>query len=239
MTIIRVALDVPVDKLFDYRAPDASAADIGRRVVVPFGRKTAVGVLVETAEASEVPAERLKNALEVLRDLPPFSADDLRLIRFAAEYYRHPLGAVAVGALPTRLRRVAGPSRTAGQGAYRLSAAGAALEDSTLPSRARAQQRLLGRLRQGPLGQAELRAQYPAAQPLIRRFIARGWVTAAVPEVDTAPETTVASAPELTAAQAQAVAEILGGLGSYRPYLLLGVTGSGKTEVYQIGRAHV
>ena len=58
MTIIRVALDVPVDKLFDYRAADATDADIGRRVVVPFGRKTAVGVILETATASEIPAAR-------------------------------------------------------------------------------------------------------------------------------------------------------------------------------------
>ena len=80
MTIIRVALDVPVDKLFDYRAPGSSAADIGRRVVVPFGRKSAVGVIVETADASEVPAERLKSAHEVLRDLPLTESTVERLI---------------------------------------------------------------------------------------------------------------------------------------------------------------
>ena len=229
MTILRVALDVPVDKLFDYRAPDASAADIGRRVVVPFGRKTAVGVIVETANDSEVPAERLKDALEVLRDLPPFSAEDLRLLRFAADYYHHPLGAVVMGALPTRLRRVAGSARESGRGVYRLTAAGAALEVSALPARARAQRRLLARLRQGALGHAEARTLFPKAQPLFRQFIARGWVTVGAPEAGAAP---AAAAPELTAAQAEAVAEILSGLGRYRTYLLLGVTSSGKTEVY-------
>jgi primosomal protein N' (replication factor Y) len=230
MTILRVALDVPVDKLFDYRAPGAGAADIGRRVVVPFGRKSAIGVIVETADASEVPAERLKNAHEVLRDLPPFSAEDLRLMRFAAEYYRHPLGAVVVGALPTRLRRSAGPARKAGQGVYRLTAAGAALEASALPPRAKAQHRLLARLKQGPLAQAEARTLFPKGQPLIKQFITRGWVMIAEPEAGALPAAT--AAPELTAVQAQAVAEILSGLGSYRPYLLLGVTSSGKTEVY-------
>jgi primosomal protein N' (replication factor Y) len=232
MTIIRVALDVPVDKLFDYRAPDASAADIGRRVVVPFGRKSAIGVIVETADASAVPAERLKSALDVLRDLPPFSAEDLRLMRFAAEYYHHPLGAVVVGALPTRLRRVAGPARQAGRGAYRLTAAGAALGPSALPPRATAQHRLLARLRQGPLAQAEARTLFSRAQPLIRQFIARGWVTLAAPAAGATPAAGVTPAPELTGAQAQAVAEILRGLGGYHPYLLLGVTSSGKTEVY-------
>src|SRR5689334_9539131 len=128
MTIIRVALDVPVDKLFDYRAPQASAADIGRRVVVPFGRKDAVGVIIETAETSELPAARLKSAHEVLRDLPPFAAEDLKLMRFAADYYRHPLGAVVMSALPTRLRRVAVVKSRDARASYRLTAAGAALE---------------------------------------------------------------------------------------------------------------
>jgi primosomal protein N' (replication factor Y) len=169
MTIIRVALDVPVDKLFDYRAADATDADIGRRVVVPFGRKTAVGVILETATASEIPAARLKNATEVLRDLPPLPAEDLRLMRFAADYYHHPLGAVVVGALPTRLRRVTGKPR-------RAARRKAATED---------------------------------AAP----------VTASAP-------------PALTAEQAKAIAEIRGGLEGYRTHLLLGVTGSGKTEVY-------
>ena len=231
MSIIRVALDVPVEKLFDYRAPQATAADIGRRVVVPFGRKTAVGVILEVADASDVPAERLKSAVEVLRDLPPFSTEDLRLMRFAAEYYHHPLGAVAVSALPTRLRRVAGEQRLTARGTYRLTAAGAALEDSALPARAGAQRKLLARLRQGPLAPAEASAFLPRSQPLLKQFISRGWVRLAEPDAADAAAAP-APAPRLTAEQAQAVAQIVSGLGAYRSYLLFGVTGSGKTEVY-------
>src|SRR5688572_3367425 len=111
MNVIRVALDVPVEKLFDYLAPDAATEDIGQRVLVPFGRKTAVGVIVEMSRSSEVPPERLKSALRVLRDAPPLGAEDLRLMRFAADYYRHPLGAVVMSTLPARLRRVVAPRR--------------------------------------------------------------------------------------------------------------------------------
>ncbi|HSF21156.1 MAG TPA: hypothetical protein VLA81_03880, partial [Burkholderiales bacterium] len=68
MSIIRVALDVPVAKLFDYRAQDATAADVGHRVVVPFGRKTAVGVIVELARSTAVPAERLKSTIRILHE---------------------------------------------------------------------------------------------------------------------------------------------------------------------------
>jgi len=232
MTIIRVALDVPVGTLFDYRAPGASAADIGRRVVVPFGRKTTVGVIVETAHASEVPAARLKSALEVLRDLPPFSTHDLRLMRFAAEYYRHPLGAVVVGALPTRLRSVSNPARRADCGVYQLTATGTALELSALSPRAKTRIRLLERLRQGPLAPAEIRKAFPKALPFVRQFIDRGWVTLAEPEPSATLAAASAPAPALTAAQTQALAKILGSMDGYSPYLLLGVTGSGKTEVY-------
>ena len=107
MTIVRVALDVPVAKLFDYRASDATSADVGRRVLVPFKGKKSVGVVIEVGHSTTVPAERLKEVVRILRDSPPLAAEDLRLMRFAADYYHHPLGAAVMGALPGRLRRVA------------------------------------------------------------------------------------------------------------------------------------
>src|SRR5690349_6274375 len=177
MPIIRVALDVPVDTLLDYRADDATTEDIGHRVLVPFGKKTAIGVIVEISTASEFPADRLKNALRVLRDLPPLALEDLRLMRFAADYYHHPLGAVVMDALPTRLRRTADLSSSTKRRVYFLTPAGSALATSALPARAHAQRRLLERLKSGPLGQVEVGAQSPGAPLLLKRFIARGWVS--------------------------------------------------------------
>ena len=178
MSILRVALDVPVATLFDYSAPDATAADTGRRVLVPFGKKQAVGIIVEVTNSSDVPAARLKTALRVLRDLPPLAAEDLQLMRFAADYYRHPLGAVVMSALPTRLRRFADPPTPRERGTYLLTAAGMALESAALPPRAHVQRRLLERLRQGPLGHAEARTLFPRAQQLLQQFVARGWIQA-------------------------------------------------------------
>jgi len=90
MPIIRVAIDVPVDTLFDYQAPDATGSDVGRRVLVPFGKKTAVGVILEISDVSEVPATRLKSALRVLRDMPPLAPEDLlsRLLQVERELGR-------------------------------------------------------------------------------------------------------------------------------------------------------
>ena len=232
MPIVRVALDVPVDTLFDYQADDASAADVGNRVVVPFGKKKgAVGVILETAEASEVAPARLKSVLQILRDEPPISGEDLRLMRFAADYYRHPLGAVVLNALPARLRRPAGKARPRPAPAYRLTEAGAALAPGSLPARAHGRRSLLERLRAGPLAGTEAAGLAPRARATLKQFVAQGWaVPGAAPEPSAAAEPS--TPPPLTAEQDAAIATISAGLGEFRPHLLLGVTGSGKTEVY-------
>jgi primosomal protein N' (replication factor Y) len=109
MKVVRVALDVPLPQLFDYLCADADGEDVGRLVVVPFGHRRAVGLIVELAESSSVPADKLKAAERVLRDLPALSADWLELARFCSTYYQKPLGEVVMGALPPRLRRVKEP----------------------------------------------------------------------------------------------------------------------------------
>src|SRR5688572_18046809 len=105
MKTVRVALDVPVPQLFDYIDGNDECAP-GDRVRVPFGRRQAVGVVLEVGAISSIAPERLKSVSRVLRDAARFTADDLRLLRFAAEYYQHPLGQVVMAALPQRLKRV-------------------------------------------------------------------------------------------------------------------------------------
>jgi len=68
--ILRVALPVPLDLLFDYRAPDEAAVSPGCRVLVPFGRRETVGIVVELSDASELPDDRLKAASRVLDATP-------------------------------------------------------------------------------------------------------------------------------------------------------------------------
>src|SRR5262245_38363740 len=124
MKIVRVALDVPLPKLFDYACEEAGERDVGRRIVVPFGNRSLAGVIVALSAETDVPAEKLRPAGPILDDMPPLSRDWLALARFAAEYYQRPLGEVVHAALPPRLRR---PQP------LRLPAAAYALPDAVPP----------------------------------------------------------------------------------------------------------
>jgi primosomal protein N' (replication factor Y) len=104
--IARIALDVPLDEAFDFRMPAGLEAPVGSLVVVPFGRSRKVGVVLEHAPASDVPAERLRDIESVVEDVPPFEDADLELFRFCARYYQRPLGEVIATGLPPRLRQV-------------------------------------------------------------------------------------------------------------------------------------
>ncbi|HRD89247.1 MAG TPA: primosomal protein N', partial [Accumulibacter sp.] len=97
LQIARVALDLPLRRLFDYRAPDGqplSPTDVGYRVRVPFGTQRKVGILVELPATSEVSLVQLRPIDCVLRDLPPLPTAWFRLTEFCAAYYHAPLGQV-------------------------------------------------------------------------------------------------------------------------------------------------
>jgi primosomal protein N' (replication factor Y) len=111
MNIVRVALDLPLPRLFDYLAPDSVESDIGRRVTVPFGAASRTGVIVAVAAASEHPDGKLKVVTAILRDIPPLPAEWLALCEFCARYYQAPLGEVTSFALPPMLRRGKLPRR--------------------------------------------------------------------------------------------------------------------------------
>jgi len=105
MNIVRVALDLPLPRLFDYLAPDSDESDVGRRVSVPFGTGSRTGVIIALAATSDQPDDKLKAVGEILRDMPALPAEWLALCEFCARYYQTPLGEVTSFALPPMLRR--------------------------------------------------------------------------------------------------------------------------------------
>ena len=107
--ILQVALDTPLRRVFDYLPPPQKPASQqaplpGVRVRVPFGRQRLIGILVGTAAESTLPAARLKAALEFLDERPVFDPVTFELLRWAADYYHHPIGEVYAAALPVSLR---------------------------------------------------------------------------------------------------------------------------------------
>jgi primosomal protein N' (replication factor Y) len=155
---------VPLAKLFDYSA--GSDARVGDRVIVPFGARQRLGVIVEAGVTSDLPLARVKPIVSLRDDAPRLPADWLELMRFLSGYYQRPLGETVISALPPRLRSVK------------------------------------------PLPRKALEV---APKPWSARFVPNH---------------------SLTAAQSRAVDRMASALESFSAFLLHGVTGSGKTEVY-------
>ena len=116
-TILNLALDVPLNRTFDYLRGDF-AAKIGSRAVVPFAGRNLVGVVVGLAETSDFPIEKLKAVTHVFDDVV-FNTENLKLLKFCADYYHYPLGQALISALPLRLRQLK-PAVSRKQMAYSL-----------------------------------------------------------------------------------------------------------------------
>jgi primosomal protein N' (replication factor Y) len=223
-SIVQVALDTPLYRLFDYGLPDGLHVEPGRLLEVPFGRTTQIGVALGTSDESALQAERLRDVLRVLDDRPALAPEILRLARFCADYYHYPLGSILLAALPPRLKNAA--PFVPDTPWLVLTEAGRA---AAPPSRARAQCALLDALLQAPQSREALRASKHSRHAA--GLVAAGWAQwSRVPPAGAAPVT--APAPAATREQQAALDVLLPTLGRFGVALVHGVTGSGKTELY-------
>jgi len=231
--ILRVALPGPLRTLFDYLPPDHHPEPLypGVRLRVPFGNRSRCGVLLEILSESELPRERLKPTEAVLDKTPLLGPGDLAFLRWAAEYYQHPLGDVIFHALPVRLRKGLSPTPDAPP-AWRLTALGRGIDPADL-SRARRQAAVLRSLREHPEGleQATLKARCATDSAVLRSLLQKQWIEPCELPPQ-APAARAQSPPPLSEAQQLALTQVREALGEFRAFLLDGVTGSGKTEVY-------
>ncbi len=229
--VLHVAVLSPVRSAFDYLPLSGGPrARPGTRVRVPFGRGHRVGVVVGSARASTLAPERLKRVAEVLDDPPLLDPATLRLLHWAAEYFHHPIGDVVVGTLPRALRE-GRPARRARAGGWTVTAAGLEADPASL-GRAPRQRAVLERLREvdGVVPASCLEELAGDWRGALRALVARGLVATAELAPPNSPVGS-ARAPVPSKAQARAVAAVAATEG-YGAFLLNGVTGSGKTEVY-------
>ena len=170
--IVQVVLDTPIDFCFDYRyspSPEEDIPLVGQLVVVPFGRRREVGLVVALKDRSDVEESKLKDVVSFFHEIPPLKPDWIDLCRFAAGYYQRSLGEVALPSIPKNIRR--------------------------------------------------------ANQSALKKAMK------VLKETDKPAKTGTATGPVLHQAQREAVAAI-GQAAGFAPFVLYGVTGSGKTEVY-------
>ncbi len=198
---------------------------------MPFGRGERLGVVVEVVQKQPAVERDTKRILDVLDSEALITPTILQLAQWAAEYYQHPLGEVLSATLPGKLKRgqPETPSRTQ---RWRLNSIG---RDKLHTGQVRGprQRQLLALCQSGPVGAEDFAHLDFRWRPLVTKLVARGWLSCDV-DAPSVHQTTINSTAflPLNPAQLDAVQTIKASRENYTAFLLDGVTGSGKTEVY-------
>ncbi len=233
--IVRVAVPSPLRKTFDYWGPAGAASDTlrpGIRVRVPFGKTSRVAIILAQVAESPVGPERLRAIERIIDERPVIPPSHLNLLKWVADYYHHPVGEVIFSSMPALLRK-GGPTRVTGIARWRLTTAGAGIDPRSL-ARAPRQARLLVHLggRGEGLISEQLTELMPGWRAPARALEKKGWVKKFDTSRISVARTTPGNDIELSPSQLQAVNLVAGVEKSFQAFLLEGVTGSGKTEVY-------
>ncbi|CAM2972680.1 primosomal protein N' [Vibrio ordalii] len=231
-TIARVALPVPLDKQFDYQIPSHLFPIVGGRVSVPFGRQTLVGIVTAIVSESEFSVDQLKPLKAVLDSQPVWPEKLYQLLLWCSQFYQYPLGDTLFNALPGALRKgKAADFSTLVE--WQLTPGG---RDQLMQGFGRAvkQAKVMAMLESGAVPH-QLFIDEEVGSSVLKILQEKGWIESLEkrPTLTAWPQNVEADVekPKLNQEQAIAIASI-NSHHHFACYLLEGVTGSGKTEVY-------
>ena len=241
LQIARVALPVPIDRLYSYRVPDSFRTWMkpGRRVVVPFGKRKLAGVVIEEGSEADLAKFKARDIIDVDVELPPLPDELLKLTRWVSTYYMCAWGEALRAALP--------PGSSAPKARTRVQTVAMVdynAEGPTTPPRGARQEAIVEQLRiwhvaeRTPVPQQQVLAECGGTAATIRRLADLGYLFVEQEERDRFQEergdVQDGTRPTLHGAQVTAVDAVVSSIEAQRfeTFLLHGVTGSGKTEVY-------